>query len=79
MRSMPESQGKTWDARLVEWMSKDSGTGRPPGRLSQRGRLYFAVFYVVVGVVSGAWWLYVGAAMILLISAYVWARDRRHA
>jgi hypothetical protein len=81
---VPSEHRKPWDARLVDWMSRDSRKARQSGKMTpkQRGALLtlYAVLILVNTAVGHRHWLYAGGCLALLalvaLVASLWERRR---
>jgi hypothetical protein len=70
---VPGEHRKPWDARLVEWMSRDSRKARQSGKLTpkQRGALLtlYAVLILVDTAIGDLRWTFAGGCLALLVTA----------
>ncbi len=57
-----EPRAKPWDVRLVEWMSRGSGTARA-GRMTPEAACFLALAYVVLAMLNDNAGWYVLAAL----------------
>jgi hypothetical protein len=76
---MPEQREKPWDARLVEWMSRDSSPNARNRRIvwSNKARTGYAAGWVVFELVS-AQYLYAGIAGLgVVVCGVLWLREAR--
>jgi hypothetical protein len=56
---VPEKDGKPWDARLMEWLSRDAAVARTTRKRQTRGEwaiaCVFGVGYIAALLTGGSW------------------------
>jgi hypothetical protein len=79
---MYNADREPWDARLVEWMSRGSGTARGGGKTKPRDRALLGAFWIIyltvhTAIDHGRWVYVVGYCLfVVLVLLVTGARER---
>jgi hypothetical protein len=81
---MPDEDRRPWDARLVDWMSRDSQKARSSRKTTPKQRGALLTLYAVLGILNTTTgdrhWIYWGGfiAILALIALALSLWERRH-